>query len=271
VPAVVTIPVGSTSATVTYSTVARSGAFLPEIARVHAEYAGVKLTASITIVPPRVVSVSLSPSAVTSGGSSTVTVALDRPSLNGNVLMDLLCGAPGFATLPVPPQLTIGQGQISNTFTITTPPSLLAFPTAQVSIVAIYRTGSSDPGTSASATLSVQSQVVAGILKTLTLFPTTVTAGGQSSATVTLIQAVPVATVVGLAALEPLSGGGRLPLAGNASTIASVPPSITIAAGQTSGHFTITTNLNVTPGTRRNVTIMAGAVQTQTATLIVTA
>jgi hypothetical protein len=38
--------------------------------------------------------------------------------------------------------------------------------------------------------------------------------------------------VVGLAALEPLGGGGRLPLAGNAATIACVPPSITIAAGQ---------------------------------------
>ena len=169
-------------------------------------------------------------------------------------------------------KLTIGQGQISqhvHHHHNTTEPAGVP---DRAGLESSRFTGHPTvPGTSASATLSVQSSVVAGILKTLTLFPGTVTAGSQSGGTVTLIQAVPVATVVGLAALEPLSGGGRLPLAGNASTIASVPPSITIPAGQTSGHFTITTNVNVTPGTKRNVTIMAGAVQTQTATLIVTA
>ncbi len=53
VPAGVTIPVGSTSTDVTFATVARSGPFLPEFAKVHAEYAGVKVTASIEMVPPR--------------------------------------------------------------------------------------------------------------------------------------------------------------------------------------------------------------------------
>src|SRR5262249_20820973 len=153
----------------------------------------------------RVLSLTLSPALVTAGGASTATVTLDRPSLSDSVVLDLLCGAPGFATLPSPPQLTIPQGQSQGTFTITTPASALAFATAQVSIVAVYRLLPSVSGTSASATLSVQSSVVAGILHGLTVFPATVTAGSQSGGTVTLVQAVGTPTVVGLAALEPLS------------------------------------------------------------------
>jgi kumamolisin len=270
VQSLVLIQAGSTSAPVTMMAPAINGAFLPKFVGVHAMYANKTLSIAAEVVPPRVVSVVLAPSTVSSGQSSKATVGLDRASLAGDVNVDLLNGAPGFATLPVPPTLKIPQGKMSADFTITTPAMSVPFSPAEASIMAIYRSSNADSGSSASATLTVQPTVVAGILKSLVLNPTTVTAGGYCRGTVTLIQAVPTPTVVGLAALEPLAvGGGQLPLATNASTIASVPASVTIPAGQTSAQFSVTTNSNFAPNSIRKVNIMAGAVGIKTASLSV--
>src|SRR5207247_2257496 len=145
----------------------------------------------------------------------------------GNVVIELFCGAPGFATVPT--TVTIPQGATSTDFTITTPAIQIPFSTPRASILAIYRSSASHPGTSATATLTVQPTVVAGIIKSLTLNPLTVTGGHTSRGTVTLEQAVRTPTLVGLAALDPLApGGNQLPLPGNASTVAFVPASITI-------------------------------------------
>jgi len=270
VPSIVPISVGATSATVTFTTAAISGSFPPKFVSVHADYAGKRLTISVEIVPPRVVSLTLSPSVVTAGQKAKATVTLDRPSLNGDVVVDLLNGAPGFATFSTT-KLTIAQGHSSADFQVRTTAISTPFPTAQVSILAVYKSAAAnDPGTSAMAVLTVKSKAVAGILASLTLSPATVTGGLHSRGTVTLTQAVPTPTVVGLAALDPFAvGGSQLPLPGNQSTIASVPPAITIPAGQTSGQFTITTS-PIGPGHLRKAQILAAAVMTRMATLTIT-
>jgi hypothetical protein len=220
---------------------------------VHATYAGKTLTAGVEVAPPRVVSLTLAPDTVTAGDSSTGTVTLDRPSLNGPVVVDLVCAAPGFATVPA--TVTIPQNAGSANFTVTTPAIMIAFKTAHASMDATYS------GSVAFATLTVKSKVVAGILNTLTVFPATVTAGGFSNGTVTLVEAVPVATIVGLAALEPRIGpNGPIPGPPDQSSVATVPPSITIPAGQTTGRFSIATHENVSPHTTRHIQIMAVAV-----------
>jgi hypothetical protein len=123
-------------------------------------------------------------------------------------------------------------------------------------------------GSFASAVLTVQSKVSAGILHTLTLFPATVVAGNISHGTVTLEQKVATDTVVGLAAVD--SGVHLPPPGGGGSSIASVPASITINAGSLSGGFQVHTPSIGGPATSRAVTIIAGAVVTKYARLTVT-
>ena len=139
-------------------------------------------------------------------------------------------------------------------FPITTPNIAIAFKTAICSIYATYS------GSSASAVLSVASRVIAPIMNTLTINPTMVSTGQVSRGTVTLVQAVPMAAVISLAATDPAVGpGGTLPLPGTPSSYASVPPSITIPAGQVSGIFTISTHGTIPLGTKQMVRIMAGS------------
>jgi hypothetical protein len=206
-----------------------------------------------------VVAVSLAPDTVTSGDNATGTVVLDRPSLLGNVVVDLVSGAPGFAT--VPSQVTVPQNQDSVSFPITTPSIQIPFNPAHATIVASYS------GSSAQAVLTVNPRVIAGILDSLTLFSKVVTAGLSIQGAVTLVAAVPTSTRVGLAASD-LPGPLGPPPGG--STVASVPNSITIPAGQTTGSFTITTNAaSVLPGSHRSVQILAAAVIVKFALLTV--
>ncbi len=214
---------------------------------------------------------SLSPSTVFAGVSSTVTVALDRPSLSGDVTLDLLCGAPGFATLPVPPQLTIGQGQISQH-------------------VHHHHNNTEPAGVPDRAGLDRRDLPVSHRSRDVRVSDVEraiVGCGGNTQdAHVVPGNGDRRQSKRGDGDSHPGRAGGDggrtrragavewgRPAAARRQRLhhCELPPSITIPAGQTSGHFTITTNVNVTPGTKRNVTIMAGAVQTQTATLIVTA
>lgn len=260
VPATVMIPIGANWAAVTISTTAIPVPFTPRTVNVHASYGGRVLTAPVEVVPPRVVSVSLTPDTVKSGEQSTGTIELDRPSLLGDVWVDLACGAPGFATVPT--QVRIPQNQGSAIFPITTPNIAIPFKPAHATIVASYA------GSSAQAVLTINPSVIAGVLESLTLFPNVVSAGLPSQGTVTLVAAVPTKTIVGLAASDLPGPLGPPP--GN-STVASVPDTITIPAGQTAGTFAITTNSgSVLLGSHRGVQIMAAAVTEKYALLTVT-
>jgi hypothetical protein len=262
VDANVTVPAGGTNAKVTLKAPPIAGPFDVKTTKVHATYAGKTLTIEVDVVSPRPVSLVLSPDTVTTGNSSTATVTLDRASLAGPVVLELICGAPGFASLPNPPQLQIAQGATSGKFVITTPPSQVAFKPAKASVYATYGNDS------VSATLTINSKVVAGIVNTVSLLPATVTAGNVSHGTVTLLQSVPTPTTVSLAAVDSGLGlpGGQ---PGNGSLVATVPSTIQIPANSTSGMFTITTNHNVAPNSKKKVSIWAQAVAFKTATLTV--
>jgi hypothetical protein len=259
VPALVTVPVGGTSVSVPISTTAIAGPFDPKFIAVHATYGGRTLTMTVELVPPHVASVTLSPGAVVCGDPSTGTVTLNRPSLNGDVLVDLVCSSPGFASVQA--QVPVPQGMQSANFPVTTPNIQIPFPTAHATIQASYA------GSAAWAQLTVTSRIKMGILQSLTIAPTTVTQGGIVRATVTLIEGVSTPTTVSLAAVE---GGGPIPRPSNNPPIASVPPPLTIPPWQLSESFTITTRRELLPHTTREVTIYAGAVVTKTAILTVT-
>jgi len=253
VPPVVTFQVGQTFTEVTIQTAPIAGPFATKSVHVHATYAGKTLTISVEVVPPSVESVVFQPESVVAGNESTGTVSLNFPSLLGTVAINLIDASPGFATLQGPPPI-IPANSISGTFTVSTPKFQVAFPTAQAAIVATY--GASF----AKGVLTVTSSVVAGILSSLTVSPSTTVGGETIIGTVRLVEAVPVDTLVGLAAIT--QGGVVMPLPTNISAVASVPSSLTIHAGQTGATFRITTR-RPPPGTSQKATIVAGAVVTK--------
>jgi hypothetical protein len=255
VPSSTTIPPGNSSWRVAFRAPAIKGPFPPKFVNVHASVGFSTLTAKAEVVPPRIVAVTLSPSSITSGNSTQCTVSLDNASLDGSVVVELFSSDRFYA--PVPAQVPINQGQRSATFMIATPAIQIPFGTVHVSILAVYRTGPSDPGTSAAATLTIRPLVLAGIVGSLVLNPTTIVAGGNSHGSVTLIESVPTQTNVTLLALSPFINP-LLP--DSAADGVSVPPSLPIQAGHTLGQFTITTSTSSgTLGQQRKVTITAAA------------
>ncbi len=258
VPATVTFPVGFQSMPIPIQAVPIAGPFPPKFVNLVASYAGKTLTAQIEVVPPAVSLLTLTPTSVVCGNSSQGVVTVNLPSKVGAIVVNLVSAAPGFATVPA--QVTIPQGQtVSPPFVITTPNIQIPFSPAHSDILASYGPSSY------TATLNVNPSVVAGILQSLTLFPTSVQGGAPSRGTVALEQAVPTDTLVGLA----VSSGIVLRAPSNSPSLASVPESITIPAGRTAGGFEITTKQ---PASRQTetVTIMAGAVTVKYAMLTVT-
>jgi uncharacterized repeat protein (TIGR01451 family) len=93
------------------------------------------------------------------------------------------------------------------------------------------------------------------VLSSLTLNPTSVIGGQTSQATVTLSSAAP-------------SGGAVVMLASSNGAVASVPPSVTVAAGATSASFTVTTTpVSVSTSVNLSATY-AGLTKTATLTVM---
>jgi uncharacterized glyoxalase superfamily protein PhnB len=256
VPFDATIAIGATSANVTLRAAAKPLPFAAKPVVVHVSYAGKTLSTTVQVVPPTIASFTITPGTVVSGNNATGRLTLTQASKNGDVKVDMT--NPDSFYAKVPAQVTVPQGSPFVDFPIEVPNQLLAFPTKTESIMASYA------GTNLFATLLVTPSVVAGILKSLTIVPNTVVGGEIATGTVTLIEGVPVNTVVGLAALEP----GPLRL-NNKSAVASVDSKITIPPMSTAYNFRITTN-ELPPHTSRTAVIMAGAVVQKTAVLRVT-
>ena len=236
----VTVPAGASSATFTVSTIAVTSSTPVTIS---ASYAGVTKTASLTVVLqalPTLSSLTLSPTSVTGGAQSTGTVTLSGPALTGGAQV-LLTSDNGAAS--VPSSVTIPAGATSATFTVTT--SVVTTST-QLTISASYA------GLTKTASLTVVPQALPS-LSSLTLNPTSVTGGVQSTGTVTLSGPAP-------------TGGAQVTLSSN-SVAASVPSGVTVLAGASSAAFTVSTSA-VTIST--SVTISASyAGVTKTASLTV--
>src|SRR2546421_3242054 len=191
---------------------------------------------------PTLSSIALNPTSVTGGSPSTGTVSLSGPAPSGGAAVSLSSDNTTAATVPA--SVTVAGGASSATFTVST--SSVTTSTS-VNISASYA------GVTKTTSLTVQPQALP-TLSSLTLNPTSVTGGAQSSTgTVTLRG-------------PPPRGGAEVLLSSNTAA-ATVPASVTVAAGASSATFTVSTSA-VTASTP--VTISASyAGVTKTASLTV--
>jgi len=236
-PASVTVAVNSRTATFTVTTIpvaANTSATMSAI------YAGTTQTASLTVAPATLNTVSLNPTSVRGGTSSTGTVALNGPAPAGGAVVTLLSSNPAAATVPT--SVTIAANATTASFTVTTIPVAA---NSSATISAIYA------GTTRTATLTV----TAATLNSVSLSPTSVPGGTTSTGTVTLSGPAP-------------SGGAVVTLTSSRTSAATVPASVTIAANATTATFAVT-SIPVASNTSATISaIYAGT--TRTASLTVT-
>src|SRR6267378_1975769 len=189
-------------------------------------------------------SVSLNPTSVTGGNSSTGTVTLSGPAPAGGAQV-VLASNNGAAS--VPSSVAVPAGATTATFVVST--SAVAASTT-VAISAAYG------GVTRSASLTVTpAPPPAPTLSSLTLNPTSVIGGVQSSTgTVTLSGPAP-------------AGGAQVALSSN-NGAASVPSSVAVPAGATSATFPVNTSA-VTASTTVTISASYGGA-TRSASLTVT-
>ena len=212
VPATITIPGGSATATFPVTT---SGVNSSQSATVSAQLATIIKTATLTILPASLSSVTVSPSSVVGGSPTTVmgTVSLTGQAGPAGVMIKLSSSALSAATVPA--SITIAAGASIGQFPVTT---------LQVTTVAkpILTAGL---GTySSSTTITVNPYLVSNIL----LSPTTVNGGDTCTGTVTLNAPTP-------------PGGTVVHLTSSLATV-RVPATLAVPGGSNSGSFSATTS-----------------------------
>ncbi|UOA10214.1 DUF2341 domain-containing protein [Methylobacter sp. S3L5C] len=237
VPSNVTVGANATTATFGVTTTTVS-AVTP--VTITGTYNGTQ-TGTLTVNPlPAVAlsSVSVNPSAVTGGISTTGTVTLTGTAPIGGIVVTL---SNNNSIVSEPASVTVPAGASSATFTIaTTPVASNTTVTLSAALNSITKTSTMVVNRPALASVSVN--------------PASVKGGTSSTGTVTLTGAAPAAgTVVALS---------------DNNTAASVPASVTVPMGATGATFTITTTR---VNSSRNVTI-SGKLNgtTKTATLGIT-
>lgn len=209
VPTSCSIPAGQSTGTFNVTTFAVNAS---TVATVKAIFGPTSISVSLTINPPTLASVTLNPSTVPGGLSSTGTVSLSGPVGTSPVVVSLTSNN---SAATVPSTVTIAPAQSSATFSIAT-----IGVTAQTSAVISATFG----GVSQNATLAI----TAASLVSLSLSPSSLTAGGTSTGTVTLS--------------SPAGTGGATIALSSGNAAASVPSSVSIAAGQTTATFSVSTS-----------------------------
>jgi hypothetical protein len=132
IPSNVTVPAGATSASFNVSTGAVATATPVAIS---ASYGGGTQTASLTVLPAILLSLTLNPATVTGGNPSTGTVTLNGPAPGGGAVVSLSSSDPSVATVPPSGSVTVPAGATSATFTVNT--KIVLFSTS-VTISASY-------------------------------------------------------------------------------------------------------------------------------------
>jgi subtilase family protein len=190
-------------------------------------------------------SLTLNPTSVNGGNSSTGKVTMNGPAPSGGTVVALSSSNTSAAT--VPPSVTVAPGATSAAFQITTMASASSAP---VTISA------SSGSLTQTASLTVTPRPPPGpTLTSLSLNPTNVIGGSPSSGTVTLSAPAP-------------STGALVSLSSSNASVVAVPSSVTVPAGATSAIFTLTSS-SVTASTPVTVSGSYAGV-TQTASLTVT-
>ncbi|MGA3041686.1 MAG: choice-of-anchor tandem repeat GloVer-containing protein [Bryobacteraceae bacterium] len=240
VPASVTVPAGASGSP--GFTIATSAVTAQTPVTITAVYQGVTKTATLTVYPLRLASVTLSPQSVLGGGStSNNELALTGPATPAGAVVSLSSGNPAVAAVPATVTVPAGATD-SPAFTITSTP--VAAPTL-VTITARYQ------GVTKTGTLTVNPAQ----LESVTLSPQSAVGGVSTTGNqVVLNGGAPAA-----GAVVSLSSGNP--------AIAAVPASVTVPAGTADSPFTIRTGAVTAP---TPVTITAryqGLIQTATLTL----
>ena len=234
VPQSVTVAAGQTQATFSAQTLAVS---TQSVATITAALGGHSSTATVTVNPATITGLSISPNIVVGGKGAIGAVTLSGPALSSG---DVVTLSSNTATVGVPSSVTVPAGQTTATFAISTQP---------VGTTTLANISATFGGVSASAQLTV----VPDSVQSLTLSPGTVMGGSPSTATVVLS--------------HPAGTSGVLVNLSSNNPAATMPGSVTVAAGQTTATFTVTT---IPVGSQTAVTITASFAGTsQSATLTI--
>ena len=224
VPATVTIVEGATSAQFTVTTV---GVAAPVNAVITGTLNGISATDTLTVTAPTVVSVTLDPTTVPGGRTSTGTVNIGYAAPAGGVVVSL---ASSNAAATLPASVTVAEGATKATFTITT---------TAVSANASATITASSNGTSANADLTVTAPQISSV----NINPSAVNGGNAAVGVVTLDANAP-------------TGGLQVSLLSSDPSVV-VPATVTVAAGQRAVVFNVTTAA-VTTDTNVLITATAG-------------
>jgi hypothetical protein len=245
VPTSFTIPAGASTGSFTITT-------LPQVLfdfpiTISASYHSTTSRAVLTVTHINSLEfLELDPSTIEGGTTSTGTVFLSDPAPAGGAVVRLASSTPGRARVPA--NVTVPAGEFTASFTIAT------MQVPQPTTVTI--SGTFPAGITQTATLTLLRSPTP---TALTLNPDTVQGGQPSIGTVTLSRAVP----------PPGPPTVVVTLASDNPAVATVPASIQIPAGATSGTFTVTTLVQPLDGVANISASLNGL--TQTATLTVTA
>lgn len=210
IPPSITIAANSSTATFPVTSIPVSA---DTSVSVSATYGASSQRGSLTVMAASLNTLSLNPSSVLGGTSSTGTLSLNGPAPSGGAVI-LLSTNNAAVALP-PATVTIASGATSATFTIR------SFPVAVDTVATV----SAQYGTAVQA---VNLTVIAATLASGSLSPSSVRGGTTATGTVALNGPAP-------------AGGALVGLASSNPSIAYAPASIAIAAGSTSVSFTITT------------------------------
>ena len=252
IPSSVTVAAGATTATF-QGTAQNLFVLSNTVVTTTATLGGSTAQGTVTVTPGiNVTSISLNPSSVTAGNNTTATITIASPAPAGGNEVELSQSQNShFCVLPLVypnnnPIVTIPAGSTSGTFTIGTT-SISASCTAPV----YAQSGTTTVSTNFTVNPGSSSPTVSSV----TLNPTSVTGGNNSTGTVTLSSAAP-------------SGGSTVSLSSSNTSVATVPSSVTVSSGQTSANFTVSTS-TVTTNTNVTITATLGSSSKQ-ATLTVT-
>jgi RHS repeat-associated protein len=228
VPAAVSVAAGGTTASFAVATSPVSTSTPVTITASFNQYAA---SAVVTILPPQLATVTISPASVASGGTSTGTVTLTgTAATNTSVTL-----SSDTAAATVPQSVTVAVGAASSTFPITTSASATnTVATITASLGGVTR----------------QATLLVGVseLSSITVTPSSAINGGTFSAIVTLTNATPADMTVMLATTD---------------SQVSLPPQITIPSGTSSSSFTINSALTGNGAATETITAMHGAVVRQ--------
>ena len=170
-----------------------------------------------TAPPPASLStIDVNPSSVEGGTAAAGTVVMSVGATNGAVV-SLSSSNPAVASVPA--TTTVAPNGFTGVFTITTSPVTSSTP---VTITASYN------GATRTAPLTVTPAGAAVSLQQITVSPSSVTGGSNTSAFVSLSGGAPI-------------GGALVALSSSNPGVVGVPASVTVGEGTTAAGFTVTT------------------------------